>query len=52
MKPKTTKALYWIVTLLFALFFIGDGIAMAVQVQQAKDIMKHLGYPLYVLTII
>ena len=52
MKPKTAKAIYWIVTILFSLFFLMDGVIKLMQIDQAKEIMQHLGYPLYVLTIL
>ena len=52
MKPKTIKVIYWIVTLLFSLFMLFSGVSEIIQTEQAKEIMKHLGYPIYVNTII
>lgn len=52
MKSKTIKILYWIVTILFSLFFLADGVVKIMQIEQAKEIMEHLGYPMYVLTIL
>ena len=52
MKPKTTKIIYWIVTILFSLFMLYSGVSEVMQIEQAKEIMKHLGYPIYVNTII
>ena len=52
MKPKTIKIIYWIVTILFALFMLFSGVSGAMQTEQGKEIMKHLGYPAYVNTII
>ena len=52
MKPKTIKIIYWIVTILFSLFMLFSGVSEIIQTEQAKEIMKHLGYPIYVNTII
>ena len=52
MKPKKIKAIYWIVTILFSLFMLFSGVVEVMQTEQAKELMKHLGYPIYVNTII
>ena len=52
MKPKTIKLIYWILTILFASFMLFSGFSEIIQTEQAKEIMKHLGYPIYVNTII
>ena len=52
MKPKTIKVIYWIVTLLFSLFMMFSGISELMQIKSAMEIMKHLGYPIYLNTII
>ena len=52
MKPKTIKIIYWIVTMLFSLFMLFSGFSEIMQTEQGKDLMKHLGYPIYVNTII
>ena len=49
---QTTKILYWTFTLLFVSFFIMDGIVGILQVEEGKEIMRHLGYPVYVLIIL
>ncbi len=51
MKSKLIDILYWTLTILFALFMLEDGTAKIVGVQQGVDILKHLGYPAYLLTI-
>lgn len=51
MKPTTIKALYWVLTILFTLAMLGDGIGGVTQQQAGKDVMVHLGYPMYVLII-
>lgn len=52
MKPKTIKIFYWVVTILFSLSMLFSGITEVLQIEQAKEVMKHLGYPIYVNTII
>ena len=52
MKPKTIKIIYWAVTILFSLFMLFSGVSEVMQTEQGKEIMKHLGYPIYVNTII
>jgi hypothetical protein len=51
MKPTTIKALYWVLTILFALAMLADGMGGVTQQQAGKDVMVHLGYPMYVLII-
>lgn len=52
MKPKTTKILYWSVTILFCLANLFSGIAELFPNQQALDVMNLLGYPAYFLIIL
>ena len=52
MKPKTIKIIYWIVTTLFSLAMLFSGVTEVTQTKQANEVMKHLGYPVYVNTII
>ncbi len=47
MQQKTIKILYWIVTLLFALAMFFSGISELMQTEQGKEVLQHLGYPLY-----
>ena len=51
MTPKTTKNIYWITTLLFALMMFMDGIGGVTQQEAGQEVMIHLGYPLYFLII-
>jgi len=51
MKPKTTKLLYWILTIIFALAMFFDGIGGVTQQEAGQEVMRHLGYPMYVLII-
>jgi len=52
MKPKTIKIIYWIVTILFSLAMLFSGVSEIMQTEQGKEVMKHLGYPVYVNTIL
>jgi len=52
MTPKTTRTLYWVFTLLLALLLLADGIGGVTQQQAGQDSLRHLGYPMYLLTII
>ena len=51
MKPRTIKTLYWVSTIFIAVFMLLDGFGGVTQQQAGQDVMKHLGYPLYVLII-
>jgi hypothetical protein len=51
MKPKTLTILYWIFTTVFALLIFLDGIGGITRQQAGIDGLKHLGYPVYFLTI-
>jgi hypothetical protein len=52
MKPKTTKIIYWIATIVFAVLMLMDGTAGVLRVEAGKQGMIHLGYPMYILTIV
>ncbi len=47
MKAKTAKILYWIFTLLLVAGMLFSGISELIQMESAKAVIKHLGYPLY-----
>jgi hypothetical protein len=51
MKPKTIKTLYWVSTIFIAIFMLLDGYGGVSQQEAGQVVMKHLGYPLYVLII-
>lgn len=51
MKPKTIKILYWIFTIFFALLMLLDGYGGVSMQQAGIDVLNHLGYPVYVMTI-
>ena len=52
MKPKTVKVLYWVFTMLLVLGMLFSGFSEIMQFPSAVEVMKHLGYPIYVNTII
>lgn len=49
---KRNKIIYWIATGWLALGMMSTGIVQLLQVKEETDMMTHLGYPLYFLTII
>lgn len=49
---KTTKIIYWIATIWLSLGMLSTGIVQLINMKEEADMMKHLGYPLYFLTIL
>lgn len=49
---KRNKIIYWVSTLWLALGMLSTGIVQLIQLKEEVDMMKHLGYPLYILTIL
>jgi uncharacterized membrane protein YphA (DoxX/SURF4 family) len=49
---KTRKIIYWIATVWLALGMTSTGIVQLMKTKEEVDMMNHLGYPLYFLTII
>ncbi len=52
MKQKTIKIIYWITTVLFALFMLFSGLTGLMPNEQTIETMKHLGYAPHVIIII
>lgn len=52
MKPKTIKILYWAVTIIFCLANFASGVAELFPNQMGIDLMKQLGYPIYLMAIL
>lgn len=50
MKSKITF-FYWLATILFALLMLMDGFAGIAHQKDGAEILAHLGYPLYAMTI-
>jgi hypothetical protein len=51
MKPKTARILYWTITILFATAMLLDSIGGITRAEAGQEVLRHLGYPMYVLTI-
>jgi uncharacterized membrane protein YphA (DoxX/SURF4 family) len=51
-KMKKLKTWYWIATIIFALMMIMDGFGGITQQEAGKEVLKHLGYPMYLLIIV
>ncbi|WP_374948422.1 DoxX family protein [Mucilaginibacter sp.] len=51
MQPKAVRIIYWVLTILFVLFMAMDGGAGIAREKTGQDVMKHLGYPVYVMII-
>lgn len=49
---KNTKLIYWTTTLLFSAFMIFSAIPDMLVVEDAKQFMTHLGYPVYFIPFI
>lgn len=52
MKPKTLKLTYWTLTVIFALFMLGDGVAGFFDTSAGREAMEALGYPMYLSKIV
>jgi hypothetical protein len=49
---KRNKTIYWIATVWLSLGMATTGIVQLMKVKEEEDMMAHLGYPLYFLTIL
>src|SRR5687767_14612791 len=49
---KRNKIIYWIATIWLSLGMLSTGIVQLLKVEKEVDMMTHLGYPIYFLTII
>ena len=49
---KRNKIIYWIATTWLALGMLSTGIVQLIKMEEEVVMMKHLGYPIYLLTII
>lgn len=48
---KTQRVLYWIATIWLALGMVSSGIVQLMRIPEEVEMMQHLGYPLYFLTL-
>lgn len=49
---KRNRIIYWIATLWLSLGMVSTGIVQLIRMDQEVAMMTHLGYPLYILTIL
>jgi len=49
---KAGKIIYWVATLWLALGMVSTGIVQLIKTKEETDLMTHLGYPIYFLTIL
>ena len=49
---KRNKIIYWIATIWLSLGMVSTGAVQLLKVKEETDMMIHLGYPLYILTIL
>ncbi|MER0439928.1 DoxX family protein [Emticicia sp. W12TSBA100-4] len=49
---KRNKIIYWIATVWLSLGMISTGIVQLIKMKEEADMMAHLGYPLYFLTLL
>lgn len=49
---KSHKIIYWIATVWLALGMLSTGIVQLIKMEQEVTMMRHLGYPVYVLTLL
>ncbi|MEH6304358.1 DoxX family protein [Olivibacter sp. CPCC 100613] len=49
---RAGKIIYWIATLWLALGMLSTGIVQLIKMEEEVDVTIHLGYPVYLLTII
>ena len=49
---KTNKIIYWVATLWLSLGMASTGIVQLIKMKEEVDMMAHLGYPLYFLTLL
>lgn len=49
---KTNKIIYWVATIWLALGMTSTGIVQLIKMKEETEMITHLGYPLYFLTLI
>ncbi|MBC9798059.1 DoxX family protein [Sinomicrobium weinanense] len=49
---KRNKIIYWIATVWLSLGMLSTGIVQLIRMQEEVDMIAHLGYPAYILTIL
>lgn len=49
---KRNKIIYWVATLWLSLGMTATGIVQVIKMKEEVDMMRHLGYPIYFLTLL
>lgn len=49
---KRNKIIYWVATIWLSLGMLSSGIVQIIHLQEEADMMAHLGYPAYFMTIL
>lgn len=49
---KRNRIIYWVATIWLGLGMASTGLVQLIGIQEEKDMMEHLGYPMYFLTLI
>lgn len=49
---KRNKIIYWIATAWLSLGMVSTGVVQLIQMKEEADMFTHLGYPLYLLTLL
>jgi len=49
---KRNLIIYWVATVLMSVGMFGSGIAQIIRAKQMVDIINHVGYPLYIMTLL
>lgn len=49
---KRNKIIYWVATLWLSLGMLSTGIVQLIKMEEEVDMMEHLGYPVYLLSIL
>ncbi|MFD0766547.1 DoxX family protein [Mucilaginibacter lutimaris] len=51
MKPKAISIIYWALDVLFTLAMLGDAYGGITKQEAGQEVLKHLGYPVYMMVI-
>ena len=49
---KRNRIIYWVATLWLSLGMVSTGVVQLIKVKDEADMIAHLGYPLYLLTLL
>ena len=49
---KRNKIIYWIATIWLSLGMLSTGIVQLIKMKEEADMITHLGYPLYIMTLL